>query len=79
MRLVGWILVVGGIIQMIAAGSMDVQAPSEPGIANVDLMQQRLLYFVGGSVAFVSGMIWLAIERVRAAILNNQKASAATE
>lgn len=79
MKIVGWILIIGGIAQMIYAGGMDVQAPGEPGIANVDLMQQRLLFFVGGAAAFVSGMVWLAVERLRAAILNNQKASAATE
>lgn len=79
MRIVGWVLVIAGIIQMIGGAGMNVQAPNEPGIANVDLMQQRLLYFVGGSTAFVSGMIWLAVERVRAAILKNEKASAATE
>lgn len=69
-RMVGWILVVAGILQMIVAGSMDVTAPGELGVANIDLMEQRALVFWGGGFAFLGGCIALAAERVRSAVLS---------
>lgn len=68
-RVIGTLLVIGGIVQMLYAGGMDVTLPSEPGIANNDLMQIRLLIFLGGVAAFLAGVIDLGVERLRGAII----------
>ena len=63
-KLTGFTLLIAGVCQMIWAGSMDVTLPSEPGIANTDLMLQRELVFLGGGFAFIAGAITLGVERI---------------
>lgn len=67
-RWAGWILIVIGLGQMFYAGGMSVESPTEPGIANTDLMEQRLLYLLGGCTAFLAGTIGVAAAQIVKAI-----------
>lgn len=58
MKIAGIILIVLGLIQMVWAGSLNVALPGSD-VVNADLLQQRLLVFLGGGFAFGAG--WTAI------------------
>jgi hypothetical protein len=76
-RIVGWILIVLGVGLMLIAGEMDVTSPADPSIANTDLMEQRLLMFIGGAATFLAGVIGLGVERLRSALVQRRAADEA--
>jgi hypothetical protein len=66
--LVGWVLIVAGVVQMLFAADMTVSLPESPDVANMDLVAQRLLMFLGGGFAFLAGVAWVGVTHIVRAI-----------
>lgn len=69
MRWIGRALIGAGLVMMVWALTMNVTVPDPSGtyggIANNDLMNQRLLFGLLGVGSFISGWLALILERMK--------------
>lgn len=63
MRTIGWIVAAMGLLVIVLAWTMDVAAPGGR-IANLDLMNTRLIYVITGGFFMIGGLMLVGISNL---------------